>query len=258
MNSLPWAASTLQEQLLLVLWPFLRISALLVVMPIFGAANVPVTVRLLLGLGMAAMLAPLLPPLGDLDPLTATGLLVALQQVLIGVLMGFVLQMVFSTVAQAGEMMALSMGLGFASINDPQNGLQVPMVSQYYVIVATILFLALDGHLALFQLMFDSFSYLPVSADSLSPDSLWGLVQWGATMYRFAVFVALPVVLSMLLINLSLGVMARAAPQLNIIAVGFPIMIMAGMVAMLVTLPGLHAHVERLLTDAYTLMGRFS
>lgn len=257
MNALPLAAEALQEWVLLVLWPFLRVGAALNAAPIFGAANLPVTVRILLAFGLALLLAPLLPRGEAIDPLTPLGLLVALQQVLIGVLMGFVLQMVFSAMAQAGEMMALSMGLGFASINDPQNGLQVPMVSQYYVIIATIIFLALDGHLALFGVLFDSFRYLPVSRDALGPESLWGLVQWGATMYRFAVFVALPVVLAMLLINIALGVMARAAPQLNIIAVGFPIMLIAGMIAMWVTIPALAQHLERLLRSAFTLMMRF-
>jgi flagellar biosynthetic protein FliR len=256
MNLLPFTADVLLQQLLQLLWPFLRISAVLVAAPVLGASSLPVPVRVLLAFGLAALVAPLLPANAAVDPLTGTGLLLALEQVLLGVLMGFAIQMVFSTMAQAGEMIALSMGLGFASINDPQNGLQVPMVSQYYVIIATVVFLALDGHLALFALLFDSFRFLPIGGDAFTADAFWRLLQWGSTMFRFAVFIALPAVLALLLINLALGVMTRAAPQLNIFAVGFPIMLLAGMAAMFVTLPLISVHLERLLTAALTLITR--
>lgn len=252
--NLPLPAAELGTLVLGVLWPFLRISAMLLAAPIFGARNVPTPVRMLLGLLLAALVAPLLPPPPDVDLLSPAGVLISAQQILIGVVMGFILQLVFSSLAQAGEAMALSMGLGFASINDPQNGLTVPIVSQYYVIVATLLFLTLGGHHVAFGILFESFELLPVGQIGLGSNSLWELVGWGARMYAFALFIALPVIVAMLLVNLSLGVVTRAAPQLNIFAVGFPFMLLVGLTAMMLTVPALSEQVERLLESAFMLM----
>lgn len=251
---LPLAAGDLFNALTALLWPFLRIGAMLMAAPVFGARNVPVSARALLALMLALLVTPLLPPLPAVDPLTAAGLLIALQQIGLGLAMGFILQMVFSTLAQAGEAMALSMGLGFASINDPQNGLSVPVVSQYYVIIATLVFLLLDGHLAAFGILVDSFTRLPIGVEGLDADSLWRIIVWGTNMYAHALFVALPVITAMLLVNLALGVVTRAAPQLNIFAVGFPAMLLIGLLAMMFSMPALQVQFERILHDAFGLL----
>lgn len=251
------ALDTLLPWLMQLLWPLLRIGAALMAAPIFGARNVPVNVRVLFSFALAAMVAPLLDDLPVIDPLTAVGALVALQQVLIGLLMGFMLQMVFSAVAAAGESMAFSMGLGFALANDPQNGVQVPVVSQYFVIIATILFLSLNGHLVLFQILVDSFRFLPIGVDAIGFEVFYGIALWGANMFRYALLIAMPVIVAMLLINLALGVVARAAPQLNIFAVGFPVMLTAGLVMILVSLPTLVTQLELLLQAAFSFMIRF-
>lgn len=250
----PLAASDIVSTLTALLWPFLRIGALLTAAPIFGARNVPVPARALLAFMLALLVAPLIPPLPSVDPLSASGLMIALQQIGVGLIMGFILQMVFSVLAQAGEAMALSMGLGFASINDPQNGLSVPVVSQYYVIAATLLFLMLDGHLVVISIMVDSFTRLPVGVEGLSSESLWQVIAWGASMYGHALFVALPIITAMLLVNLALGVVTRAAPQLNIFAVGFPAMLLIGLLSMIFSMPALPVQVERILSDAFDLM----
>lgn len=252
--SFPLAAGDIVSTLTTLLWPFLRIGAMLTAAPVFGARNVPIPARAMLALMLALLVMPLLPPLPEIDPLSASGLLIALQQIGVGLVMGFILQMVFSVLAQAGEAMALSMGLGFASINDPQNGLSVPVVSQYYVIAATLIFLMLDGHLVVISILVDSFVRLPIGVEGLSGESLWQVVVWGASMYAHALFVALPVITAMLLVNLALGVVTRAAPQLNIFAVGFPAMLLIGLLAMMFSMPALQVHVERILEDAFNLI----
>jgi flagellar biosynthesis protein FliR len=241
-----------------LLWPFLRISAMLVAAPLFGAGTVTVRVRLAIAFLLALVVAPLIPTPPAVEPLSLAGLVIALQQVVIGLAIGFVLQMVFSALTQAGESIALSMGLGFASMVDPQQGVQVPVVSTYFVIMSTLMFLALNGHVALIELTLLSFHSLPVGVDGLGRADLWAVVSWGSTMFVFGLLVALPAVASMLLVNLSMGVITRAAPQLNIFAVGFPMMIMLGFILLLLTIPVLLPQFTDLLAEAFGLMSRIT
>ncbi|NEX20127.1 flagellar biosynthetic protein FliR [Thiorhodococcus mannitoliphagus] len=236
------------------IWPFVRISALLLVAPIFGARNVNVRARLSLGFLLALVVAPQLTETARIDPLSVGGLVVAIHQVIIGIAMGFVMQMVFSALTQAGESIALSMGLGFASTMDPVGGVQVPMVSQYYMILATLLFLALNGHLVLIELLLRSFETLPITPEGLTTENLWAILGFGSTMYAAAVLIALPAIASLLLVNLSMGVITRAAPQLNIFAVGFPLTLLAGFIIVLLTMPSLPARIGELLMSAFSLI----
>ncbi|TVP84205.1 MAG: flagellar biosynthetic protein FliR [Thioalkalivibrio sp.] len=239
-----------------VLWPFLRIGAMLMAAPLFGAGMVTVRIRLAFAFLLALVVAPLIPLPPAVEPLSLAGMVISVQQILIGLTIGFVLQMVFSAMTQAGETIALSMGLGFASMVDPQQGVQVPVVSTYFVIMSTLIFLALNGHVALIELTLMSFHSMPVTVDGIARADLWALVSWGSTMFVYALLVALPAVASMLLVNLSMGVVTRAAPQLNIFAVGFPMMILLGFVLLLLTLPVLVPQFTDLLADAFTLIGQ--
>jgi flagellar biosynthetic protein FliR len=235
-------------------WPFIRIGAMLAAMPIFGSRTMPVRLRVVFAAVLTALLAPALPDPPAVDVLSGVGLLITLQQVLIGVAMGFVLHMVFSALQQAGEKIAMSMGLGFAFMVDPQNGINTPVVSQYYSILATLLFLALDGHLVAIDILAQSFALLPVGVEGISREALWQLALWGSFMYAGAVLIALPAVAAIMIVNVALGVITRAAPQLNIFAVGLPMTLMLGFVLMLVTLPSVLPQLTDLLGEAFTLM----
>lgn len=252
---MPIDAVQVIDQINSVLWPFVRVSALLLATPLFGARTLPVRVRVLLAFALALLVAPLAPAHSAIDPLSAEGLVVAAQQVAIGVAMGFVFTMVFSAFAQAGEYIALGMGLGFASINDPQNGLRIPVVSQYYVVAATLVFLSFDGHLIVIDALVRSFQTLPVGLDGVGPDSLYRIAQWGSQMYASAILVSLPAITSLLLVNLGFGVITRSAPQLNIFAVGFPIMILVGLAVMFLTFPALTDQVAHILDKGLELVG---
>jgi flagellar biosynthetic protein FliR len=239
-----------------LLWPFMRIGAMLLAAPVFGAHLVPVRVRLALALILAWILAPVVAPgAGIIEPLSLQGLLVSVQQILIGLAMGFTLQMVFSALVIAAQSIATGMGLGFATVVDPQNGIQVPVVGQFYLAIATLLFLALNGHLLILRVLVDSFQTLPVGLAGLSQEGLWLLVAWGSRMFAGAVLIALTALTTLLLINLAFGVMSRAAPQLNIFGVGFPVMIGSGFVVIMLALPGLTPHVSALMQEAFELMG---
>lgn len=235
------------------LWPFLRISAFMLTVPAIGTRSVPARVRLVFALALTVVLAPLVGPavLPAAELLSAQGLLIAAQQVLIGAGLGLVLRMVFLVLEFAGQIIAQQMGLGFAAMVDPASGSQVPVISQFYVILATLMFFALDAHLKLVELIADSFELLPIGGGGFAPGALSGVIAWSGDLLGIGVVVMLPVVASLLVVNLAFGVMARAAPQLNIFAVGFPVMIVFGVVMMVLTLGGLPTQVEGLLISGF-------
>lgn len=223
------------------LWPLFRIGALVGIAPVLGSRTVPVRIRFGLALALTLLVAPLLPMPPAVDPLSPPGMLITAQQLLIGLTMGFALRVAFSALEIAGQVIGQLMGLGFASMLDPQNGVQVPVVSQFYTLMAVLLFLAFNGHLVLIEVLVESFRSLPVGAAGLPPASLWTLAAWAGQMFAGAVRVALPAVTALLVINLTFGVITRAAPQLNIFAVGFPVTLLLGFLVMLFSLPGLPA-----------------
>nr|WP_018869479.1 flagellar biosynthetic protein FliR [Thioalkalivibrio sp. ALgr3] len=237
-----------------VMWPLARIGAMLVVMPIFGGDQLNARMRMGLALVLAVVVAMQEPALPEVDPISLEGAIVTLHQVLIGLTMGFILQLVFSALTQAGEVVALSMGLGFASVMDPAQGIQVPVISTVFVTMATLIFLALNGHLILFELLLASFETMPVAPSGLDAEAFMQVALFGQTMFAGAVLVALPAVASLLVVNISMGVITRASPQLNIFAVGFPMMILMGFVLLLLILPGLPERVGELAMEGFGLM----
>jgi len=239
-----------------LLWPFMRIGAMFAAVPIFSARSVPVRIRILLAFFIAWILVPVIPKPPLIDLISAEALLISVYQILIGAAMGFILQMVFSAFVIAGQSIAMAMGLGFASIIDPQNGVQVPVVSQAFLIMVTLVFLALNGHLLLIEALAQSFQRLPVGPLVISHDGLWQLVSWASNMFVGGMLVALPAVAALLLVNLAFGVTSRAAPQLNIFAVGFPVMIMVGLAFIILTLPSITDHLSRLMLQAISLINR--
>lgn len=218
------------------LWPFFRITALIMIVPILGVRTVPAMYRVGLGALITLVALPLLPPGPHIDPVSGEGLLVGASQILIGLAMGFVVRMVFSAIETGGSVIGQTMGLGFAQMMDPANGITVPVISQFYNVMATLVFLALNGHLVLIDILVASFEVMPVGAGGLGESGLWLLVSWGGWIFKGAMLIALPAVSAMLLVNIAFGVMMRAAPQLNIFAVGFPVTLMLGFVFILVSL----------------------
>jgi len=236
------------------IWPLMRISAMFVAMPLISMRAVPARARLILSLAMTFFVMPLLPPLTTVEMFSYTGMVIAVQQIVIGLVTGFILQLVFAAVVFAGQGIALGMGLGFASMVDPQNGQQVPVVAQFYVMTTTLVFLSLDGHLLLIKMLLDSFVSLPIGIDGLSKSDLWITLAWSSRMFAGGLLLSMPVIVSLLLVNISFGVAARAAPQLNIFSVGFPVTLMLGIVLIWLTLPNLLDQFSGILTDAYDLI----
>lgn len=235
-------------------WPFVRIGAALGVAPVFGARTVPVRTRLFFAFLITMVIVPLIPAAPKIDPLTPDGVLIAIQQLLIGLSMGFALLMVFAAFILGGQVIAMQMGLGFASLIDPQNGVQTPVISQLYVLLSTLIFLSLDGHLVLITVLAESFQTMPIAPQALTSDSMWLMVSWGREIFASAILIAMPVITTLLLVNIAFGVMTRAAPQLNIFAVGFPVIMTAGFILIFITLDGVQAHLTRIVDGVFEML----
>ncbi len=232
------------------LWPLIRISAMIASAPIFSSRQTPRRLRVGITLLLSFMIMPLIPPPPVVEVFSPAALLIAAQQVLIGLAMGFIMQMVFGALVFGGQALAYSMGLGFASMVDPQNGVQVPVLSQYYIILSTLLFLILNGHLFMIETLAQSFYTLPIAVDGITQANLRDIVLWASRMFAGGLLIALPAIAALLLVNLGMGVITRAAPQLNIFAVGFPMTMMIGFILMWVTLPNVFGKFNELVNEA--------
>jgi flagellar biosynthetic protein FliR len=236
------------------IWPFFRITALFVVLPIFSGHLIPVHARIILAAAITLIIAPLLPSLPHIPLFSLSGVLLVTQQVLIGVAMGFILQFVFAAVVFGGQTIAYNMGLGFASMIDPQTGVQVPVIAQFYLLLATLLFLSIDGHLLMIGLVIDSFTAIPIGNGGLTTTGLLAVVSWSSRLFAVGVLLSLPIMSILLLVNLGFGVASRAAPQLNIFSVGFPISLFVGIVLIGATLPNLLTLCSRFMHEGYRVI----
>jgi flagellar biosynthetic protein FliR len=234
-------------------WPLARVLALFASAPIIGNPSLPVQVKIGLALLLTILLAPLLPPPPDIDPASATGLLILAQQMLIGLAMGFAMQIVFHATEMAGEFIGLQMGLGFATLYDASIPGFIPVLGQYMGVIVSLVFLAIDGHLLLLSGLAGSFDVLPVAAVSAAP-GLRSLVEWAGCIFAYSLTLSLPLMAALLITNLALGVLTRAAPQLNIFAVGFPLTILMGILVLALSLPYFTPVLDQLFRDGLETM----
>lgn len=211
------------------LYPFVRIAGLLMVMPLIGTQMVSQTVRMALAVAITLVIVPVLPPLPHVDALSLASLLIILQQLLIGIAMGFVVELVTQVFVIAGQLIAMQTGLGIATTVDPSQGASVVVVSQWLLFMVSLVFLALNGHLVLIEILADSFRTLPVGFDGLGAEAFGLIVSWSGWMFAAALVISLPAMTALLIVNLAFGVMTRAAPQLNIFALGFPVTMIVGL-----------------------------
>jgi flagellar biosynthetic protein FliR len=235
-------------------WPFIRIGACFMVAPAFGAMFIPARLRLVLAGAVAYLVAPLIPHPTGIEVFSIPGFVVTIQQVIIGVALGFALQILFDAVAMGGQLLANSMGLSFAFNVDPMRGTGTAALGTLYALLVMLTVLSLDGHLALIEMLVEGFRTLPIGITGLSNESLWVLVSWGTTIFSGALAVALPGITALLIVNMAFGVMSRAAPSLNLFAVGFPITLIFGLVIAMVGLPALQSAFVDLLGKAFMLL----
>lgn len=236
------------------MWPFFRIAALVTAMPVFSSSFIPLRVRLIIAIALTIVILPVVPDVPTVDALSIAGIVLVVQQILIGICMGFIFHLVINAFIIGGQIIAMQMGLGFSTMIDPVNGSQAPVLSMFYMLMVTLFFLLMDGHLALIGILAKSFYTLPIGTEGISREGYWQIAQWGTDMFAGSLMVALPAVTALLLVNLSLGIMGRAAPQLNIFSVGFSVTIVAGFYIMLVSLPTVIVQFEDLSQNAFGLI----
>jgi flagellar biosynthetic protein FliR len=247
-------SAQLDAWLIAYVWPFVRILALIGSAPLLGNPSVPARVKIGLAVVVSVIVAPVLGAMPQVPPGSAVGLLILAQQVAIGLAMGLAMRIVFTAVEMAGQLIGLQMGLGFATFFDPQNGAQTPVMGQFLGMLAILAFLGLNGHLFMIEALVQSFRELPVVALPFSAFGWKALVSWGGEIFLAGVLLSLPVIAVLLITNIALGIMTRAAPQLNLFAVGFPIMLAAGMLVLTLTLPYFAPLLERLVNDGLQVM----
>ena len=233
-------------------WPVLRISGFVLTAPASSEVAVPGRVKTVLILALTLLLAPLVEVPRSLSIFSAAGVAAAALELLIGVAIGMVVQMTFEALVFAGQSISLTMGLGFATLVDPQRGAQVPVIGQMFMIFGMLVYLSINGHLMLISALVQSFHTLPIGAANIDQGFLMAVVQWGARVFDTGLLIALPAIIALLIVNLAMGVVTRAAPQLNLFSVGFTITLTCGFLVLLVGLGGIMSGISNLIDSALT------
>lgn len=231
-----------------LMYPLVRLLALISSAPLLGNKQVPKRVKIGLAMLMAIIIAPTLNPMPAIAVGSPQGLLIMIQQVIIGTAMGFTMRLVFTAVEMAGEFGGLQMGLGFASFYDPQNSTYSPIIAQWLGIIASLAFLAMNGHLMILSALAESFHTLPVG-EMISTGGFYTAASWGASIFAYALQICLPLLAALLITNLALGILTRAAQQLNLFAIGFPITLAVGFIVLSISLPYLAPILDRLIQE---------
>ncbi|MGB3433758.1 flagellar biosynthetic protein FliR [Achromobacter sp.] len=238
------------------LWPFVRILALVGTAPLFSESLIPIKVKVGLSFILAVAISPALDPVPSIAPGSFTGLWMVMQQVLIGIALGFTMRLVFAAVQTAGEFVGLQMGLSFASFFDPSSGANTAVLSRLFNIIAMLTFLALDGHLLVLAALVRSFDTLPVAMIQLHQNGFGAVVEWGKTIFISGLLLALPLICALLTINLAMGILNRAAQQLSVFSIGFPVTLIIGVTILAVVLPHAGPFLESLFESGLTAMSR--
>ena len=236
-----------------VLWPFLRVLGVFGTSPVLSIRAIPNRTKICLAFLVALSAQASLvgqPPVGLNDTNTIA---TAVHEVAIGMAIGFAVRLVFATIELAGELMGLQMGLNFAMFFDTTSNSQVSAVSRFYGNIAVLLFVVLNGHLMVLMAVIKSYDAFPVNHGLMTSINHLHLYKLGAGIFSSALWMALPVIGMLLMVNLTLGIVSRVAPQMNIFALGFPVTLTVGLMAIAAGLPLLETPMTRLLTQAIDL-----
>ncbi|MEE4185481.1 MAG: flagellar biosynthetic protein FliR [Gammaproteobacteria bacterium] len=214
-----------------MMWTLLRVSGVALISPVLGSLMVPVRIRVIISVALAIAMLPLVDSIPDYPILSVSGLFAAARELGIGLAMGFVFRLAVDAALIAGQVVSMGMGLAFATVVDPNSG-GVPLLGRFYVVIATLLLLAANAHLMLIEVLGRSYEFLPIGSLAFGLPGIAEIVGFGSVMFAGAIHLALPSVVAILMVNIAFGVISRAAPTLNLFAVGFPIAILMGFVVL--------------------------
>lgn len=237
-----------------LLWPLTRILAVIAAAPLFSHRAMPNMVKLGFSLVLTLIIMPTMPVVPKVDIVSMAGLLILIQQVVIGAAIGFSMHVMFAAAELAGQLGSMTMGLGFASFFDPQTQGQSTSVSQFFGLLAMLVFLSMNGHLLLISAIGDSFTSLPISAQATTYINGMTMAAWGGKIFSAGLLMSLPVVAALLVTNMALGILTRTAPQLNLFGIGFPITIGLGFLIIALSLPGMLQPIQRLIGESFSFV----
>lgn len=246
----------LQQWLVMFLWPFARITAFFAASPLWGHSSVPNEAKVGLAALIAVIIAPALPPLPQVPLMSWAGLGILVEQIIIGVAIGMVMQFTFGAVQAAGAFIGLKMGLAFATFFDPGSGTNIVVLSRILFMIALLMFLALNGHLIVLEIVATSFQTLPIGLGGFNPLGYEMLARYSGVIFTTGTLLALPVVAPLLTVSLGLGILNRAAPQLTVFSIGFPTSLLFGLVLLMVMMGHYGGFLERLFTHALATQQR--
>ncbi len=243
-----FTSAQLEVWLSTLIFPLARILAMIASSPILG--NRQVTKRVKIGLSVLLTII-VAPTIGDMPVVaigSAQGLLIIIQQIIIGIAMGFTMRLIFTAVEMAGELIGLQIGLGFASFYDPINATHSIVIAQWLGVIMILAFLSMNGHLLMLAALVESFHTLPIG-NMMSDKAIYGVASWGASIFAYALQISLPVLAALLITNIALGILTRAAPQLNLFAVGFPLTLAIGFFVLALSMPYAVPLLDRLMQE---------
>lgn len=243
-----------------LMWPLCRVGGFMMAFVTFSGAAVPRNARALLALTVTICFLPSIPAVdANLDAFSGLGIITTISQVIIGAGLGFMTQYLIASFVLAGQAIAMQTGLGFASLVDPVSGTNAPVVGQFFTVLCTLVFFAVDGHLVFIRLLLLSFETLPIGPHIFSPPSLEALIYFGATMFQVALSTSIAAICALLVVNFTFGVMTRAAPQLNVFSMGFAISMTVGLAVLLISLDAFMVNftiaINELMSSSCTLIG---
>lgn len=237
----------------LYFWPLLRVMALIMTAPILSERAIPKRVKVGLGIIITVVIAPTLPEV-DVPIFSAKAIWLALQQVMIGVAIGFTMQLAFAAIRTAGELIGLQMGLSFATFVDPSSHLNMPVLARIIDMLVMLLFLSFNGHLWLISLLVDTFHTLPIGGNPVNSNAFLALTRAAGLIFLNGLMLALPVITLLLTVNLALGLLNRMAPQLSVFVIGFPVTLTVGMILMSLLMPLIAPFCEHLFGELFNLL----
>lgn len=250
-------AAQLDAWVVAVIYPLVRILGMMSTAPLFNNRAFPVRTRVAFGVAVSMAVIPALPPIPHVPTNTGVAHLILIQQLLIGLAIGFVIRVSFSAIDLAGEIIGMQMGLSFATIYDPINASQTSVLSEFISVISSLVFLSMNGHLLLIDTMVKSFTLLPVTDTFLAGKGWIGLAQFGTVIFVAGLLMALPVIAALLITNIGLGVLTRAAPQLNLFSIGFPITMSIGMIMLMLTMPRLDTLLQGFYDQSFAVLGQW-
>lgn len=254
MNELVVSEQALMQFIGQYIWPLMRIGGLFLAMPVVGAQTITPRIRVLLALFVTALVVPMLPAPPQVDLFSMAAMVMVTQELLIGIALGFALQIVLHVFVLAGQYIAMKMGLGFASMNDPSSGVTTTVVSQFYLLMSTLLFLSFNGHLIAIDILVQSFDSLPIGSGGVNLQSFWMLANMGSWMFGAALVIALPIFTALMLVNMAFGAMNRSAPQMNVFTVGFPMALIFGLFVTWVSLSAFLPVFELIMQEGFAFV----